>query len=239
MRRFIANLAATVLLAGPANAFSILSQTEPSFDPVFWADIYAGYAGVTSDVTVGTPKSVVLQQNIPFAIFFSETIFSTSAGSIGNSTFHGPLDAAHSAGTSSSSITITNIPVGPRADSPPEQIIGIGNSLFSLTASYATLTPTLGSISLFEAGTVSGVGFGSFSLSQSGSNLDGSLILTDGSATRTIQFVASSDFDVVSLSPAVSAVPLPPALRMFASGLLALGLFGFVRRKKSVTQSAL
>jgi hypothetical protein len=35
--------------------------------------------------------------------------------------------------------------------------------------------------------------------------------------------------DVTSL--AVSTVP-PPALPMFASGLLALGLFGFVARKK-------
>jgi hypothetical protein len=36
----------------------------------------------------------------------------------------------------------------------------------------------------------------------------------------------------------VSAVPLPPALPLFASGLLALGLFGFVARKKSATQPA-
>jgi hypothetical protein len=34
----------------------------------------------------------------------------------------------------------------------------------------------------------------------------------------------------------VSAVPLPRALPMFASGLLALGVFGFLARKKSATQ---
>jgi len=70
-----------------------------------------------------------------------------------------------------------------------------------------------------------------------GSSLDGSFIFADGSATRTIQFVMSSDFGVVSLSPEVSAVPLPPALPLFASALLALGILGVYARKKQASAS--
>jgi hypothetical protein len=42
--------------------------------------------------------------------------------------------------------------------------------------------------------------------------------------------------DTGSLNLTLSAVPLPPAFSMFASGLLALGLFGFAVRKKSATK---
>jgi hypothetical protein len=66
-------------------------------------------------------------------------------------------------------------------------------------------------------------------LSQTGSQFQGSLELgsagSDGSG-RTLTL------DVTS----VSVVPLPPALPMFVSGLLALRLFGFVARKKLATQ---
>jgi hypothetical protein len=58
---------------------------------------------------------------------------------------------------------------------------------------------------------------------------DGNLRLTDGGAIRTL------DFNVSSETFAVSAVPLPPALPLFAAALLALGIFGYVRRAKDVT----
>jgi hypothetical protein len=230
MRIFLLLLVAIISLTSHANALSIVSQTECSCDPPFWADIYVGYAGVTSDVTVGTPKNAAFQQSFPYGTFFSETIFSTGAGPIKNGTFNGFLGSSQSAGTSISGITVTSIFVGPRADSPPQQTIGIGDTVFSLTAEYATLNPTPGSISVFEQGAIPGIGLASFSLTQTGSNLDGSLILSDGSATRTVQFDASG-LQGVYLSPAVSAVPLPPALPMFAFALIALGLFAFIRSR--------
>jgi hypothetical protein len=52
-----------------------------------------------------------------------------------------------------------------------------------------------------------------------------------GSLSLTLQPTAAS----FSVSP----VPLPPALPMFASALLILGIFGFVRRKKDVTAACL
>lgn len=63
-------------------------------------------------------------------------------------------------------------------------------------------------------------------LSQTGSLFQGSLEL--GSAGST-GFGRTLTLDVTS----VSVVPLPPALPMFVSGLLALGLFGFLTRRKS------
>jgi hypothetical protein len=43
------------------------------------------------------------------------------------------------------------------------------------------------------------------------------------------------DFKVTSETFAVSPVPLPPALPLFVVALLALGIFGYVRRAKDVT----
>jgi hypothetical protein len=230
-------LAATMSLAGPAHAFSFFSGTE-AFDPPFWADIYVGYTTVTSDVTVGTPKSAALQQSIPYGIFYSQTIFGTSAGPINNGTFNGALDATHSAGTSTQQVVVTATLTGFGPGGADDPIFTYttspGAQIFGFNAGYATLNPTPGSISVFEQGTLTGIGFASFSLSQTGANLDGSLILTDGSATRTIQFV-DSGLNAIYLSPSVSAVPLPPALPLFAFALLALGIFGYVRRAKDVT----
>jgi hypothetical protein len=72
-------------------------------------------------------------------------------------------------------------------------------------------------------------------LSQTGSQFQGSLEL--GSA-GSAGFGRTLDLDITSLT--VSTVPLPPALPMFASALLMLGIFGFcaVRRPRRTSLSA-
>jgi hypothetical protein len=48
-------------------------------------------------------------------------------------------------------------------------------------------------------------------------------------------FGRTLDFNVSSETFAVSPVPLPPALPLFAAALLALGIAGYLRRAKGVT----
>jgi hypothetical protein len=72
------------------------------------------------------------------------------------------------------------------------------------------------------------------SLKGGGTTLDGSLILTSGLSSRDIQFEAEG-FQFTS----VSVAPLPPALPMFASALLALGAVGFLARKRQRESSSL
>jgi hypothetical protein len=67
--------------------------------------------------------------------------------------------------------------------------------------------------------------------SNEGSNYAGNLFLTTQSYNRTLTF----DIPASSVV-AVGVVPLPPALPLFAFALLALGIFGYVRRANDATQ---
>jgi hypothetical protein len=113
--------------------------------------------------------------------------------------------------------------------------ITIGNVSAPLQGAFGTFTPTIGGFTS-EVGTKGpGVSFtildysSTFDFTQNSLVADGNLRLTDGGAIRTL------DFNVSSETFAVSAVPLPPALPLFAAALLALGIFGYVRRAKDVT----
>ena len=183
------------------------------------------------------PNSAAVRQNFPSS-FFLQTFF-TGTGPINSNTFNGPVNPTLnrvSTSTQQEVVTATLTGFGPGGADDPifKYTISPGASIFGFNAGFATLNPTLGSISVFQQASLLG-GLATLNLSQNGSNLDGSFIFADGSASRTIQFVASSNFDVVYLSPGVSAVPLPPTLPLFAIALLALGIFGYVRRAKDVT----
>jgi hypothetical protein len=226
-------LAATMSLTGPANAFSFFSGNGEV--PPIWLDIYAGPATVTSDVTVGMPNSAAVRQNFPSS-FFLTTFFNSGTGPINSGTFNGVVNPPFYAGTSTQQVVVTStlIGFGPGGADDPifTYTVSPGAQIFGFNAGFATLNPTLGSISALQQAPLLG-GLATLNLSQNGSNLDGRFIFTDGSASRTIQFAASSDFDVVYLSPSLSAVPLPPALPLFAFALLALGIFGYVRKKQT------
>ena len=52
-----------------SKCFFIFSENEIPGDPPVWVDIYAGYATVTSDITVGMPNSAAVRQNFPSSFF--------------------------------------------------------------------------------------------------------------------------------------------------------------------------
>jgi hypothetical protein len=109
--------------------------------------------------------------------------------------------------------------------------ITIGSVSAPLNGAFGTFTPTLGGFS----SEVGSKGYGlaptfaildySSTFTSNGLQLNGSLLLTDGGFSRTLDFNISSE----SL---VSSVPLPPALPMFASALLALAVFGVYARRR-------
>jgi hypothetical protein len=65
---------------------------------------------------------------------------------------------------------------------------------------------------------------------QNGFVANGSLFLLNPPSIRTLDFNITSA--TLVLPPVLSAVPLPPTLPLFALALLALGIFGYVRRKR-------
>jgi hypothetical protein len=217
MRRFFIILAAAFILPAQANASSL-------FDPSsgYSLDVFAGFANVTSSNSV-----------IP-SPFFLETFFYTTAGPITNGTFNDALNQAQNAGTSVQGITVTStlIGFGPGgADNPIyAYTVSPGASVFSFTPSYAILNPTAGSIFASQQGSAFGTVV-TLDLTQNGSNFNGSF---NFAGFGSVQFTTSSEFANSDYSSfAVSPVPLPPALPMFASALLALGIFGvFARRQK-------
>jgi hypothetical protein len=123
--------------------------------------------------------------------------------------------------------------------------ITIGNVSAPLQGNFGTFTPTLGGFSS-EVGLEFGLGAGIVPVS-----LPGGFALLDFSSTFTQNGVVADaslrvgedgfvsgrtlDFNVTSETFPVSPVPLPPALPLFAAALLALGIFGYVRRAKDVT----
>ena len=72
-----------------------------------------------------------------------------------------------------------------------------------------------------------------FDTIQNGFVANGSLFLLNPPSIRNINFNITSE--TLALPPVLSPVPLPPALPLFAAALLALGIFGYVRRAKDVT----
>jgi hypothetical protein len=118
--------------------------------------------------------------------------------------------------------------------------IKIGNVSAPLQGNFGTFTPTLGGFSS-EVGS-KGVGLVqggeavldySSTFNQNGVVVDASLRLAD--PVIGSPFGRTLDFNVTSETFAVSPVPLPPALPLFAFALLALGIVGYVRRSKDVT----
>jgi hypothetical protein len=115
--------------------------------------------------------------------------------------------------------------------------ITIGNVSAPLNGDLGSFTPTLGGFSS-EVGAIAFpnvIGFQAFldfstTFTQNGVVADASLRAADlGPFGRTL------DFNVSSETFAVSPVPLPPALPLFAAALLALGIAGYLRRAKGVT----
>jgi hypothetical protein len=105
-----------------------------------------------------------------------------------------------------------------------------------LQGNAGSFTPTVGGFSSGISLKGNGVNLftildfsSTFDFTQNQLVADGSLNFTNGPATRNL------DFNITSETLVLSPVPLPPALPLFAAALLALGIFGYVRRAKDVT----
>jgi hypothetical protein len=114
--------------------------------------------------------------------------------------------------------------------------ITIGNVSAPLQGNAGSFTPTVGGFSSGISLKGNGVNLftildfsSTFDFTQNQLVADGSLNFTNGPATRNL------DFNITSETLVLSPVPLPPALPLFAAALLALGIFGYVRRAKDVT----
>jgi hypothetical protein len=203
MRFLIYGFCAIVAAASlPANASSIV------FD-------YSGY--IASDVTYNPPAPNYILSNVfgnqlltgtSFSV--SETFNLTNATSVSNGTYIGEL--GDSPNFASAQITIGNISI-------------------ALLGNYGDFTPTLGGFTSdigekgYAVGTPVMILDYSSNFTADGFQLQGNLLAGQpGGLARSLIFDVTSE----TLNP----VPLTPALPMFASGLLALGIFGFVTRRR-------
>jgi hypothetical protein len=207
MRKYLFGLVACFLLADQASALSIyiVDPGQP------WFDLIAG----------GIPQG-------NGQILSIGTGFQDTAGPIQNGTFSGSFSSNPSLGLGTGIDILT-----PEATyNPITKITTVTYQVtagYALNVDYAVFNPTPGSISVLEKGFLNGgTTIATLSFSENGSNFSGSLTTTNGFPLLT--------FDgplIVSYSSptAVSAVPLPPALPLFASALLALGIFGVYSRR--------
>jgi hypothetical protein len=206
--RWLLAVFACIAVASPAHANSI----------------FFSYSGqVSSDVTVSSipgpftvplPFGPVSQNNLTGQAFsISETFNLNNANAILNGSYIGDLGGGPPSWFASAEITIAGVSA-------------------TLAGNFGTFTPTLGGFSS-EVGTRGNGNFAYSSLQYSstftpnGTIVDASLMV----GSEGFSFNRTLDFNVTSETFAVSAVPLPPAFPMFASALLALGIFGFYARK--------
>jgi hypothetical protein len=119
--------------------------------------------------------------------------------------------------------------------------ITIGNISATFQGNFGSFAPTLGGFSseIGSKGPFSGIAPTTFVLLNYSSAFTPNGLQADGSLTAVSEGFSTGrtlDFNVTSETFAVSAVPLPPALPMFASALLALGLLGvYARRGRRVS----
>lgn len=211
MRRFSIILFATLLLSAqvkPVSAYSIAAFT--------------GIADVTFSTVSFIPSS-----------FYLTMLFYNPDGPIQNATFNGVVGQGKSAGTSINSINVTStlIGFGPGGADDPifSYTLSPGASLLTLDATFATLYLTPGGIFASQTNFTSALGPAAVSFSQDGSAYNGLIELP---AFGIVQFRTTPTFSF-SNSSSVSSVPLPPALPMFASALVALGVSCLWKKRRS------
>jgi len=178
--------------------------------PAHAASIFAEYyAHVISDVSYGSPPfSTVLPQNAVGTTFLISEIFVPN-----------PIHRADAPSSGEADFLILGDPT---------------HTTYTATGADANfyITPTGFSWTQIGGTTLANSAAAELSFSQDGSNYTGSLLLfplDEAPISRTLTFsIAQSDI-------VVSPIPLPPALPLFAAALLALGIFGYVRRAKDVT----
>jgi hypothetical protein len=197
--------------------------------PAFAMSINFSYIGtVSSDVSYNlifpSPSysyPLVFGQNLTGkSVFVSETFNLQNADLISQGSYIGSL-GGFPGNFASAEITIGNV------SAPLQGAVG---------GAYGSFTPTLGGFSS-EASSKAGLVSGGFAFLDYSSTFTQNGVVADASlrAVGPGPFGRTLDFNVSSETFAVSAVPLPPALPLFAAALLVLGIIGYVRRAKDVT----
>jgi hypothetical protein len=199
------------LLVALAALFS--ATAAPAFAASMIFDVL--YSGtVASDVSFGPPFPFVFGQNLtgkPFHV--SESFNLANATPCSCDVYFGGPDFA------SGEITIGNVsrPIAGTGLFGP----ALGGLAAGIDDGYTPLQDGVFASLSFEI---------FFDPGQNGFVSKASLGLDENGNIRALFFNVTSE--TLVLPPVLSAVPLPPALPLFAFALLALGIFGYVRRKR-------
>jgi hypothetical protein len=208
-----------LLLAALTALFA--ATAAPAFAASMFDFLFSGT--VASDMSFGPPLPLVFGQNLTGKPFHVSESFNLAKASfiIPGMTYVGDSNFA------SAEITIGNVSAPFRNDLggffPAAEVGGFFSSLGTRMGNSPLgngFSPSLGFQILFDSN-----GF------EAQANLD--LIGPLAISGRDIEFNVTSD--TLVLSPVLSPVPLPPSLPLFAAALLALGIFGYVRRTKDVS----
>jgi hypothetical protein len=177
---------------------------------------------VASDVTSGPPLPIVFGQNLT-----GKPVRVSESFNLANTIFFDGLNYVGDSSFASAELTIGNV-------SAPFQE---GGGFTPAFGGFETGVFTKGPDNIqLENGGVNETSLHNsitFDPIHNGFVADGSLFLLNGLSIRNIDFNIASE--TLVLPPVLSAVPLPPALPLFAAALLALGIVGYVRRAKDVT----
>jgi hypothetical protein len=217
-----------LLLAALASLFT--ATAAPAFAASMIFDVSLS-GTVASDVTSGPPLPFVFGQNLtgkPVQITQSFNLANTSE--INGVTYFGSSDFNFT----SADITIGNV------SAPFHEGFGSFTPEFG-GFSGAMGAPVANNIVLGQGG----IGHTNLDYSVSFVQIQDQSIINSYVANASLNvFLAPAstrnlDFNITSatlvLPPVLSAVPLPPALPLFAFALLALGIFGYVGKKRAET----
>jgi len=218
MRFLLAVLVAIFSSNGEANAFSVFYG--PSFDASSNDFIFG---------TVTPASGFGFLGSQPGQIFLLGTQFINATGPINVGTFSGVLSNPNLSATTLIFVETPQVVIDPVTGTLTKVIYT--QTVYPLSVQYAVFNPTPGSVSVLERGFIGESPFlTTLSFSQSGSTITGSLALP--LTQNPFTFQGGPDFNATFTSP-VSAVPLPPALPMFAFALIALGVSCFWNKRRA------
>ena len=207
-----------------------------------------------ADVLVGTPATPGIGNCIPFGCFrnyqqvYSSSLFSGPISIIGLTFFNtqftpGTIDpATYTITLSSGGATVGSLSTTFANNLGPNAQLFFSGSLsgsaapsFTISGTAFNYNPSSGDllVQIFKNTGTSNAAATVFADSRTGDFSDFERVFnTDGSATGFVQTARGlvTQFD----TPPVSAVPLPAALPLFATGLAGLGLLGWRRKKKAL-----
>ena len=198
-----------LLLAALTSLFT--ATAAPAFAASMIFDVL--FSGtVASDMSFGTPIPLVFGQNLT-----GKPVHVSESFNLANAFFNDGFNYFGGSNFVSAELTIGNVSATFQ-DQGGSFSLGLGG----FSTGVFTKGPGVDETALNFSNT--------FNTIQNGFVTDGSLFLLTGPSIRNIDFNITSE--TLVLPPVLSPVPLPPALPLFAFALLALGIVGYVGRKR-------